>query len=691
MRIGKLFALSMLTVTVFAVILGAEVLIPQARIFTNRSDAIKTVEAFGAMLTVSQHVAGLRAPYITPVFQEGAATQAQTEAAAKAAKAADAGFEAARRALMVVDDSATLIETLDRAARRLKDVYTAADRAMSVPLAARDSAVVKGFLPAVAEVISNIEPIMNRLEGQVVNADSSLAALLSLARTAQDLRVSAGSRAATLSPALSARRPLVAAEFSLMDRMQGRVEIDRERIEAGMEQLGNPPRIATALKAATESYFGKAALAVEKEMPAARADGKYGITADELAKVIVPAIQMFYGVRDAALAEAAERASAARDGALAMLALAGVAVLALLGTLGGVTIMLRKRVVTPLGRIADVIGALAAGQHEVEIPATGRSDEIGQVAGSLQHFKDSLLAKKSADEAAAIEAEAKLKRSQRMDQIAREFEAMIGDVINTVSSASSELEASAGTLTSTAEQSEKVTATVAAASEQASTNVQTVAAAAEEMASSVDEISRQVQDSARIAGEAVQQAGRTNEHVGELARAAGRIGDVVELISQIAGQTNLLALNATIEAARAGEAGRGFAVVASEVKALAEQTAKATGEISHQISGIQTATEDSVGAIKSIGDTISRMSEIASAIAAAVEEQGAATREISRNVQQAARGTQQVSASIVDVQRGASQTGSASSNVLASARSLSGESSRLKTEVGKFLDAIRAA
>ncbi|WP_375157561.1 methyl-accepting chemotaxis protein [Bradyrhizobium sp. RDT46] len=691
MRIGKLFALSMLTVTVFAVVLGAEVLIPQTRIFTNRSDAIKTVDAFGAMLTVSQHVAGLRAPYISPIFQEGAATPAQIEAAGKAAKAADAGFEAARRAILVLDDSAAMIDALDRAARRLKDVYTAADRAMAVPLAARDSAVVKGFLPAVAEVISNIEPIMNQLEGQIVNADSSLAALLGLARTAQDLRVSAGSRAATLSPALSARRPLQAAEFSLMDRMQGRVEADRERIEAGMQQLGNPPRIAAALKAATEAYFGKAAPVVDQEMPAARGDGKYGVNAEELAKVIVPAIQMFYGVRDAALAEAAERATAARNGALAMLALAGVAVLALLGTLGGVTLMLRKRVVTPLGRIADVIGTLAAGRHDVEIPTTGRNDEIGQVAGSLQHFKDSLLAKKAADEAAAAEAEAKLRRSQRMDQIAREFEAMIGDVINTVSSASSELEASAGTLTSTADQSEKVTATVAAASEQASTNVQTVASAAEEMASSVDEISRQVQDSARIAGEAVQQAGRTNDHVGELAKAAGRIGDVVELISQIAGQTNLLALNATIEAARAGEAGRGFAVVASEVKALAEQTAKATGEISQQISGIQTATEESVGAIKAIGDTITRMSEIASAIASAVEEQGAATREISRNVQQAARGTQQVSASIVDVQRGASQTGSASANVLTSARSLSGESSRLKVEVGKFLDAIRAA
>ncbi|MGC0390487.1 methyl-accepting chemotaxis protein [Bradyrhizobium sp. USDA 241] len=691
MRIGKLFALSMLTVTVFAVILGAEVLIPQTRIFANRSDAIKTVDAFGATLMASQHLASLRAPYIGPIFQEGAATQAQLEAAAKATKTAEGGLDAARRAIMVLDDGGAIAENLDRAARRLKEITTAADCAMSVPLAARDSTAIKGFLPGVAEVLGNIEPVMNRLEAKVINADSSLAALLSLARTAQDLRVSAGSRAATLSPALSARRPLTAAELSLMDRMQGRVEADRERIEAGIDQLGNPSRIAAALKAATESYFGQAAVAVDRELPAARSDGKYGATADELAKVIVPAIQMFYGVRDAALAEAAERASAARDGALAMLALAAVAVLALLGTLGGVTVMLRRRVVTPLGRIADVIGALAAGQHEVEIRATGRNDEIGQVAGSLQHFKDSLLAKKAADEAAAVEAEAKLKRSQRVDQIAREFEAMIGDVINTVSSASSELEASAGTLTSTAAQSENVTATVAAASEQASTNVQTVAAAAEEMASSVDEISRQVQDSARIAGEAVQQAGRTNDHVGELARAAGRIGDVVELISQIAGQTNLLALNATIEAARAGEAGRGFAVVASEVKALAEQTAKATGEISQQIAGIQSATEDSVGAIKAIGDTITRMSEIASAIASAVEEQGAATREISRNVQQAARGTQQVSASIVDVQRGASQTGSASSNVLASARSLSGESSRLKVEVGKFLDAIRAA
>ena len=193
-----------------------------------------------------------------------------------------------------------------------------------------------------------------------------------------------------------------------------------------------------------------------------------------------------------------------------------------------------------------------------------------------------------------------------------------------------------------------------------------------------------------MAGEAVGQARVTTERVGELSRAATRIGDVVELINTIAGQTNLLALNATIEAARAGEAGRGFAVVASEVKALAEQTAKATGEIGQQISGIQAATQESVGAIREISGTIERLSEIASAIAAAVEEQGTATEEISRNVQQAAQGTQEVSSNVVDVQRGASRTGSASSQVLAAARSLSGDSNRLKLEVGRFLDSVRA-
>jgi methyl-accepting chemotaxis protein len=344
-----------------------------------------------------------------------------------------------------------------------------------------------------------------------------------------------------------------------------------------------------------------------------------------------------------------------------------------------------------IASIVKPMQALGNGDLTAQIPHQGETTEIGSMADSLQVFKEALIAKKAADEAAALDAEAKIERGRRVDGITRDFESMIGEIVETVSSASTQLEASAGTLTATAERAQELTTMVAAASEEASTNVQSVASATEEMTSSVNEISRQVQESARMANEAVDQARKTNDRVSELSQAAGRIGAVVELINNIAGQTNLLALNATIEAARAGEAGRGFAVVASEVKALAEQTAKATGEIGQQITGIQAATEGSVAAIKEIGLTIGRISEISSTIAAAVEEQGAATQEISRNVQQAAQGTMQVSSHITDVQRGASETGSASSQVLSAAQSLSGDSNRLKLEVGKFLNSVRAA
>ena len=347
----------------------------------------------------------------------------------------------------------------------------------------------------------------------------------------------------------------------------------------------------------------------------------------------------------------------------------------------------------PIRALTMAMDKLAGGDFSVVLPGLGRKDEVGGVAAAVEKFK--IVSEQKARE----EAEAKIRQDQaaaaqrkaEMHKLANGFEAAVGEIVDTVSSAATELEASASTLTSTAERAQELTIVVAAASEEASTNVQSVASATEELSSSITEISRQVQESARVASEAVTQARTTTDRVGELSKAAARIGDVVELINTIAGQTNLLALNATIEAARAGEAGRGFAVVASEVKALAEQTAKATGEIGQQISGIQAATQDSVTAISAISNTIEKLSEISSTIAAAVEEQGAATQEISRNVQQAAEGTHQVSSNITDVQRGAGETGSASSQVLSAAQSLSGDSNRLKLEVGKFLDTVRAA
>ncbi|HLG85464.1 MAG TPA: CHASE3 domain-containing protein [Bradyrhizobium sp.] len=362
-------------------------------------------------------------------------------------------------------------------------------------------------------------------------------------------------------------------------------------------------------------------------------------------------------------------------------------VLSILGALG-----LTFAVTRPIQNITREMSVLATGDTSVAITGIERRDEIGNMAGAVQVFKTNMIEverlKVAQQETERQNAE---RRKAEMIKMANDFEAAVGQIVGTVSSAATQLEASAGTLTMTAQRAQERSGLVASASEEASTNVQSVASATEEMASSVSEISRQVQQSAKMANDAVDQARKTNDRVSELSKAAARIGDVVELINTIAGQTNLLALNATIEAARAGEAGRGFAVVASEVKALAEQTAKATGEIGQQVAGIQAATQESVGAIREISDTIGKLSEISSTIAAAVEEQGAATQEISRNVQQAAQGTKDVSSNIIEVQRGASETGSASSQVLSSAKALSSDSSRLRSEVGKFLSSVRAA
>jgi methyl-accepting chemotaxis protein len=459
---------------------------------------------------------------------------------------------------------------------------------------------------------------------------------------------------------------------------------------AALEKASLPSNLA-ALLAPVKAGVGKYAEAFDKTGPNL-------LLGDELYyKAITPVIVSTIAKMDSAkiaIVQVYEKTASETNDRIANTTttqemVAGAAVL--IGLL--IAFFIARGIIGPFSGLTAGMKGLAGGNFGVVLPGLDRKDELGDMAQAVETFKV------KAEEKARDEAEAKVKqdlvaakqRKADMIKLADDFESAVGEIVETVSSASTELEASAGTLTKTAERAQEITTTVAAASEEASTNVQSVASATEEMASSVNEISRQVQESARMANEAVDQARTTNDRVGELSKAAARIGDVVELINTIAGQTNLLALNATIEAARAGEAGRGFAVVASEVKALAEQTAKATGEIGQQITGIQAATQESVHAIKEISGTIEKLSEISSTIAAAVEEQGAATQEISRNVQQAAQGTQRVSSNITDVQRGASETGSASSQVLSAAKSLSSDSNRLKLEVGKFLNTVRAA
>jgi methyl-accepting chemotaxis protein len=362
--------------------------------------------------------------------------------------------------------------------------------------------------------------------------------------------------------------------------------------------------------------------------------------------------------------------------------------------LGAVLALLLGRGISrPMIAMCKAMRELAGGNFDVVLPGLGRKDELGEMAGAVEEFKMQAIAKAERD-AATQEAQNKASSAARRAELIRfadEFEAAVGSIVANVSASAVQLESAAGTLTRTAENTQSLSSQVAGASEQASTDMQSVASATEELSASVDEIGRRVRESSQIADAAVRQAEQTDGRIGKLSRAAQEIGDVVKLITAIAEQTNLLALNATIEAARAGDAGRGFAVVASEVKSLASQTARATDEISNHISGMQGATQESVAAIKEIGGTIGKISEISATIASAVEEQGSATQEIARSVQKVAQGTQASATDVMQVNRGATETGSASEEVLHSARTLSSESTRLREELDRFMENIRAA
>jgi methyl-accepting chemotaxis protein len=372
-----------------------------------------------------------------------------------------------------------------------------------------------------------------------------------------------------------------------------------------------------------------------------------------------------------------------------------IVMLAVGGTLLGAlfAVLLGRGISRPMILMCQAMRELASGNFDVVLPGLGRKDELGEMAGAVEEFKLQAIAKAERDAAEqdAHNKEASAARRAELIRFADDFETAVGAIVSNVSASADHLEQAAGTLTRTAETTQGLSSQVAGASEEASTNIESVASATEQLSVSVEDIGKRVRESNRIAEAAVVQAQETDERIGKLSRAAQEIGDVVKLITAIAEQTNLLALNATIEAARAGDAGRGFAVVAAEVKSLANQTAKATEEISNHISGMQDATRESVAAIKQIGATIGQISSIASSIAVAVEQQGSATQEIARNVQSVAEGTREAAQNIVEVNRGATETGSASEEVLGSAKALSSESTRLRAELDRFMENIRAA
>ena len=575
----------------------------------------------------------------------------------------------------------------------LRALRATADADLAKAPEARDGDFLKGYMKTTAGILTVFENASKQLDGEVRRRDAASGELLLTKQMAWNARSVSGTPAVLLQGALAAGKSLAVADARAIVAGRAQAEINWVTMKemAGTQDLG--PAFEAAVTAADAAYFtGAFHEAYLKTLDELSTGDKATMTFDAFKGEITGALGKVAAVSSAILEVALTRTEAVANRQNGLF-IGYAALMALALALSAFSfIVIRTHVVRPLNEMTRAMSSLADNDLSIIVPGVGRGDEIGAMSQAVAFFKDKMVHNRALEEQVAAEkANAEAERRAVMTKMADDFEAAVGGVIGAVSSASHQLQGAAETMSASAEETTHQSTAVAAAAEQASSNVQTVASAAEELAASVGEIGQRVQHSAQISGEAAKEADAIGSKMGRLSEAAQKIGDIIGLITNIAGQTNLLALNATIEAARAGDAGKGFAVVAAEVKNLADQTAKATSEIARQIEDIQGSTLESATAIGTITGTIRQMNDIAMAIASAVEEQGVSTNEIARNVQQASAGTSEVSSNIVGVTRAASESSAASTQVLSSASELSQQSARLRQEVGRFLETVRAA
>ena len=588
-------------------------------------------------------------------------------------------------------DKQVLLPDLRQLIKRFLALEDESWSAFSRPLAARPASLATEYMDVSGKLLDTLDRMSARMFGAVKFSDPVIDQLMGMKEIAWIVRNFGGEASLMISNGMVAGHLQPDGPAKYAANVGGSVAAwqSLESLAAGSAL---PPGLAKAMTDAKANYFGQDYTAVRDRMFAAVRDGKKPeMTAAEWAPVTVghlaSLLTVAEGALDAAKDHAEERHAAARRDLIVELVL----LLAALAFAVGCMTAVRRRVLNPLQAIKNAMLKVANGDLSADAAYAERSDEIGALAGALATFKANAVEKARIEDDQRERHGQATQRQKTVEAAVVAFEAQIGDALQALMDAAGQMRKTSDEMSAISLKTNGQVTSAAQASEEASANVQTVAASSEELAASISDISRQVTHAAGIAGRAVDETKQTDGTVQGLSESAERIGEVVKLINAIAGQTNLLALNATIEAARAGEAGKGFAVVASEVKSLANQTAKATEEISAQIAAVQKVARDAMDAIKGIGNTIGEVSVVATSIASAVEEQGAATQEITRNTQEAARRTKDASDNITGVTAGANATGAAAGNVKSAAETLGLRTEQLRRQVDDFLATIRAA